>query len=103
MWYQVSAVECLLIIILYLATNRSSGVSWEYISEGDNSYYSTQLVYADKSDLVFSQMIDPPLDGSASICVKFKYKKYSLGRRMNITICLKKTKQFVFQLVTKVL
>ena len=58
---------------------RSSGVPWEYIQEGDNSFYSTSLLYAEKSDLVFTGRLPPPPGPASSVCVSFKYRKYSLG------------------------
>ena len=58
--------------------SRSTGVPWEYVTEGDNSFYSTKLVYRDKTDLIFANMLPAPSDGS--VCVQFKYQKYSLGK-----------------------
>ena len=61
---------------------RSTGIPWEYVQEGANSYYSTSLLYAEKTDLVFTETMPPPQGLSSSVCVSFKYKKYSLGDRV---------------------
>ena len=46
-------------------------------TDGANSFYSTQLVYNEKTDLVFPSMLPAPDRGS--VCVQFKYRKYSLA------------------------
>ena len=53
--------------------DRSSGVAWELREEAGNSYYFTRLLYADKSDLVFTETIS--LQGEAglrAVCVHFR-------------------------------
>ena len=47
--------------------------------DGANSYYSTSLLYSEKTDLVFTETLSPPPGLVTSVCVSFKYKKYSLG------------------------
>ena len=61
---------------------RDGGVSWSLERElGGNTYYSTQLVYRDKTDLILTSLLPPP-ENTNTICVQFKYKKYSLGKKM---------------------
>ena len=63
---------------------RGSGVTWTWGREaGGNHYYSTQLVYRDKTDLMLSRLLPPP-PGTSLICVQFKYKKYSLGQTIRL-------------------
>ena len=61
---------------------RDAGVAWQKETDRDtgNTFYSTQLVYRDKTDLILNNLLPPPTTGNV-ICVSFKYKKYSLGRR----------------------
>ena len=60
---------------------RGRGVGWTRETEaGGNNYVSTQLVYRDKTDLILSRLLPPPRNTSL-LCVQFKYKKYSLGRK----------------------
>ena len=61
---------------------RERGVGWSRETEaGGNNYFSTQLIYRDKTDLILSHLLPPPLSTSL-LCVQFKYKKYSLGKKM---------------------
>ena len=63
---------------------RGRGGAWTRGREaGGNHYYSTQLVYRDKTDLMFSRLLPPPL-GTNTLCVQFKYKKYSLGQTIRL-------------------
>ena len=53
--------------------DRSSGVAWELREEAGNSYYSTRLLYADKSDLVFTETISLRAEaGLRAVCVHFR-------------------------------
>ena len=64
-----------------LCEMRGRGVGWTRETEaGGNNYVSTQLVYRDKTDLILSRLLPPPRHTSL-LCVQFKYKKYSLGRK----------------------
>ena len=59
---------------------RGSGVGWQRErDEEGNTFYSTQLLYRDKTDLILADLFSPPSTGGV-ICVTFKYKKYSLGK-----------------------
>ena len=58
---------------------RTTGIPWEYVQDGANSFYSTSLLYAEKTDLVFTETLPPPPGLVTSVCVSFKYRKYSLG------------------------
>ena len=67
---------------------RERGVAWTRETEaGGNNYFSTQLVYRDKTDLILSRLLPPPLSTSL-LCVQFKYKKYSLGKKMFFSFSL---------------
>ena len=64
-----------------LKTNfRSTGIPWEFVQDGVNSFYSASLLYAEKTDLVFTETLPPPPGLVTSVCVSFKYRKYSLGK-----------------------
>ena len=64
---------------------RGSGVAWSRKREaGGNHYYSTQLVYRDKTDLMLSRLLPPP--DTNTLCVQFKYKKYSLGLTIRLVL-----------------
>ena len=53
--------------------HRSTGVAWELREEAGNSYYSTRLLYADKSDLVFTETISLRAEaGLRAVCVHFR-------------------------------
>ena len=61
---------------------RERGVAWTRETEaGGNKYFSTQLVYRDKTDLILSRLLPPP-GNTTLLCVQFKYKKYSLGKKI---------------------
>jgi len=55
---------------------KNTGTHWHHIQGGsDNSFLEADLLYRDKTDLVFRTMISPPPGGVA--CLHFRYKKYS--------------------------
>jgi len=54
---------------------KNTGTHWHFVETFENSYLEADLVYRDKTDLVFKTMISPPVGGVA--CLDFKYQKYS--------------------------
>ena len=65
---------------------RNTGQPWKLTTEAGNSFYSVTLLYRDKTDLFFNRLVAPPARGS--VCLQFRYRKYSLGALLGGDGCL---------------